>query len=166
MYIYFLLTIPVFLLLLFFEGVLLSAFGFSLSVVLFLFLYKRVDSKLLLLFILFFSFFLDVSLNLPLGSNLLFYFLAILFFSVLSSFFSSESGVTGYMIFFVAIILYYILYALISRFLVLGSLGFLGWDVVLQSLVKGLFSVLIMIVLQRIYSVVRGGKGGPFLKFK
>lgn len=150
-----LLTILGIFLILFFESMLVALFNFRIVIVLFLFLFKKVDWKVLfaifaILFVVF-----DVVNNLPLGSNLLINSLVLGVLMLSSVFFSLDSGVTAFLVRLVVIFLYYILLLLLPSFLLTGRFGLVSLSDVLFSLVKASITAFLFVLLENIFTSFR-----------
>jgi hypothetical protein len=139
----------------FFESFLIALFNFRVVVILLLFLFKKVDWKILLLLFSLLFFISDVVNNLPLGSNLLINS-AILGVLMLSSlFFSLGSDITGSFVRIFVFTLYYILLKILPSFLISGKLGFLDLKDVFFALLKAVVSTLLVLLIEYVLAGFR-----------
>lgn len=139
----------------FFESFLIALFNFKVVVILLLFLFKKVDWKILLLLFSLLFFISDVVNNLPLGSNLLINS-AILGVLMLSSlFFSLGSDITGSFVRIFVFTLYYILLKILPSFLISGKLGFLDLKDVFFALLKAVVSTLLVLLIEYVLAGFR-----------
>jgi hypothetical protein len=166
MLLYVLLLIIVFLILLFVESFLLSTLGVSLVFVLFLFAFKKVDWKLLLLATLLVSIFIDVTLNIPLGATMLVYVISILLYHVLSFSLSTETGVYAYVFKFLTFLFFNFAYLFAQNFFSVGNGGYMGWERVGIWLIRSVVAVLLVFLLEKVVVRFRGSKSKSNLRFK
>jgi hypothetical protein len=141
--------------LVFFESFLLALVNFRFSIIIFFFLFKKIDWKLLIIPFGFLLLIFDVVKNLPLGTNLLILSIVLGFFVLLSLIFSVEGGLTGFFVKGFLFFLYYLLLLALPKFLSVGTLGDLSLRNVIVSFAKGFLSSLILILLDNTFANFR-----------
>ncbi len=137
------------------ESLLLALFGFRIFVIIFFFLFRRIDWKpfffvsaiILLIF--------DVVYKVPLGSNILILILPFGLFLLLSMFVSLDGGVLSILVKTLVFFLYYILLVLLPNLFVVGEFGFLTFNNLLSSLLRAVLSVLVLLLLEYLYAGFR-----------
>ncbi len=153
-------------LLVFLESFLLALLNFRLTMILFLFLFRKIDWKLLFFPLFVLSFMFDVVKNFPLGTNFLVLSVVFGLLLIFSLFLSVESGFTTFLVRSFLFTLYYILLLTVPSFLIEGSFGILCLRDVLLSLSKGVLSALLLLLLDRTYANFRKRGGGSQILLK
>jgi len=141
--------------LVYFESLFLALFGFRLFIIIFFFLFRKVDWKpffpvaavSLLIF--------DVVYKLPLGSNMLMVAIPFGLYLLLSLFISLEIGFVSFFIQIAIFWFYYVLLAVLPNLFVTGQFGFLTTNNLLISLLRAVISVLVLFLLERLYASFR-----------
>lgn len=141
--------------LVFFESFLLAFVNFRLSMIIFFFLFKKIDWKLLFIPFTVLLLIFDVVKNFPLGTNLLILTIILGFYVLLSLIFSVEGGLTGFFINIFLFLSYYILLLVLPKFLSVGTLGDLSVRNVLVSLAKAILSSFILLFLNNTFANFR-----------
>lgn len=136
-----------FFLLEFLEHFFLSLFNFRILFVLFLFGYKKIDWKILLLLSGIIAIIIDVTMHYRLGTNLLLFVIPVAVLSLFSVFFSLDEGVVSYVLKFVVSIIYYVSNALLPSLLLDGKWGVFNGNVLLVCIMKALITVLLLFLL-------------------
>ena len=149
------LTILSVILLVFFESFLLALLNFRLSIILFLFLFRKIDWKLLFFPLVFLLLIFDVVKNFPLGTNLLILSLVFGLLLLISLFLSVDSGLTAFFVRTFLFALYYVLLLTLPSFLTVGTFGPLSLSNILVSFVKGVISALLLVLLDNTYAGFR-----------
>lgn len=137
------------------ESLLLTLFGLRIFVIIFFFLFRRIDWKpffpvsviVLLIF--------DVIYKLPLGSNILIFILPFGLLLLLSMFVSLDGGIVSVFVKTLVFFFYYILLVLLPNLFVAGEFGFLTFNNLLTSLLRAVLSVLVLLFLEYLYTGFR-----------
>jgi hypothetical protein len=148
-------TILGILFLVFFESFLLALANFRFSIIIFFFLFKKVDWKFLIIPFGILLLIFDVVKNFPLGTNLLILSIVLAFFVLLSLIFSVDGGVTKFFVNIFLFSLYYILLLVLPKFLSIGTLGDLNGRNIVVSLAKAVLSSLILAFLDNTFANFR-----------
>ena len=98
---------------LFLESLFSSLLGINIAFVLFLFLYRKVDWKILFTIMFIICLIIDVTSHFMLGTNFLTALIALVFFSLASIFFSTEVGILSWSVKFFTLLVYYILFSIL-----------------------------------------------------
>lgn len=139
----------------FVENFFIGIFGFQLTIILLFFLFRKIDWKVfLIIFIVLFSI-LDVVGNLPMGSNLLLGGITLGLLVLGSFFLSIDSDMTGFLIRVFVLSIYYILFKICPGFFIDGKFGILSFKDVAFSLLKGVFSTLLLFLLEYVFDSFR-----------
>ena len=133
------------------ESLLLVLFGFRLFVIIFFFLFRKIDWKpffpvsaiILLIF--------DVVYKVPLGSNILILVFPFGLFLILSMFVSLDRGVISVFFKTLVFIFYYILLTLLPNLFVTGEFGFLAFNDLLGAFLRAVLSALVLLLLEYLY---------------
>jgi hypothetical protein len=151
---------------LFVESLLVALFNFRVVIVLFLFLFKKIDWKPLLVIFGIISLLLDVVNNLPLGSNLLIISVVLGILMLSSVFFSLDSDITAFLVKFFVVAIYYILLVITPNFLVTGRFGFLSLNDILSSIIKAVVTTFLFILLENIFTGFRSRGNASQIRLK
>ena len=137
------------------ESLLLALIGLKLSVIIFFFLFRKVDSKIF--FIISFVAFLvlDVVYKLPLGSNVLIISVPLLLYLLISLFISLDFGLVAFLVKTVIFWVYYIILITVPNLFVVGRFGALTWDEVLRALLRAFLTTIVVFILDYILAGFR-----------
>ena len=149
------LTILGVLFLVFFESFLLAFVNFRFSIVLFFFLFKKIDWKLLIISFAILFFVFDVVKNFPLGTNLLIVSVVLGVMILASLFFSTDTGLSSFFIRTFVFFLYYILLLILPPFFTVGTLGTVSIRNLVISLFKGIISALLVAFFDNMFTNFR-----------
>jgi len=144
-----------FFLLLFLESFFVHLISFRIIFLVFLFAFKKLDWKQLLIMAILISIAMDVTTHYRLGTNLLMLILPLSLFSIFSLFSSVEDGVGSYIVKFLAIFTYYILNLILPSLLLSGTLGIVNGKLILVSLVSSLVSMGLLLLVDYILGGIR-----------
>jgi hypothetical protein len=141
--------------LVYFESFLVALFSFRLFPVLFFFLFQKIDWKFfyplcavtLLIF--------DIVYKLPLGSNLLIFSLPFGLYLLFSMIFTLDSGIVSLFFKLCIFWFYYILLVLLPNLFLSGEFGLFDINDLLSSLLRAVFSVLVLLLLEKLYAGFR-----------
>ena len=97
----------------FLESFFSNLLGINIAFVFFLFLYRKVDWKILFPLMFIICLIIDVTSHYMLGTNFLTALLALIFFSLVSIFFSTEVGILSWGVKFFTLLVYYILFSML-----------------------------------------------------
>ncbi len=141
--------------LVYFESLLFVLIGIKLSLIIFFFLFRKVDSKILF-FISFLAFLIfDVIYKFPLGSNILVLAIPLLMYMLISMFISLDFGLVAFLVKTVIFWVYYIILATLPNLFVVGKLGALTWDEVLRAFLRGFLTAIGVFILDYILTGFR-----------
>ncbi|MHC1716692.1 MAG: hypothetical protein AB9915_02290 [Candidatus Dojkabacteria bacterium] len=166
MFLYILFAILCLIVLVFLESFSLSLFGLSIIFVLFLFLYRRIDWRLLFAGGLTIMLFMDVVLNMPLGVTFLVSITSLLCYFLFTIFLSTEVGVFAYIFKILTLVIFNILYIYTQRFLTFGDLGYFDINIFISSFVRAVVGLGLLIIIERLIVIFRGKQKGSGLRFK
>ena len=144
-----------FFLLVFLESIFVNLFSFRLIFLLFLFAYKKIDWKKLLVVASVLSLVMDVTMHYKLGTNLLMLIVPLGMFSLFSTFSSVEDGIGSYIVRFVSILLYHILNLILPSLLLTGTLGVINGKLLIYALINSLVSILLFLLVHYIIGGIR-----------
>jgi hypothetical protein len=151
---------------LFLESFFVALFGFRLMVILFIFLFKKVDWKILAVIFSALFFISDVVNNLPLGSNSLISSITLGLLMISSLFFSVDSDITGSFVRIAVFTIYYILLKILPSFFLSGRLGFLDVGDVFSALIKAIVTTLLILLLEYILAGLRNRGNASQIRLK
>jgi hypothetical protein len=137
------------------ENLLLALIGIKLSLIIFFFLFRKVDSKIF--FVISFVVFLvlDIVYKLPLGSNILMLFVPSLLYLLISMFVSLDFGLVAFLVKTLIFWVYYIILLILPNLLVVGRFGALTWDEVLRALLRAFLTTVAVLILDYILAGFR-----------
>lgn len=137
------------------ENLLLVLIGIKLSLIIFFFLFRKVDSKIF--FVISFVVFLvlDIVYKLPLGSNILMLFVPSLLYLLISMFVSLDFGLVAFLVKTLIFWVYYIILLILPNLLVVGRFGALTWDEVLRALLRAFLTTVAVLILDYILAGFR-----------
>ena len=137
------------------ESMFLSLIGISLSLIIFFFLFRKVDLKIfsIISFIVFLVF--DVVYKLPLGSNILILSIPLLLYLLISMFVSLDFGLVAFLVKTIIFWVYYIILLTLPNLLVVGRFGALTLDEVLRALLRAFLTTLGVFILDYIFTGIR-----------
>ena len=141
--------------LVYFENLIFALIGIKLSLVIFFFLFRKVDSKIFFVVFLLVFLILDVVYKLPLGSNILVLSVPLLLYLLVSMFVSLDLGLIAFMVKTVIFWVYYILLFILPNLFTVGSFGVLTWDEVLRALLKAFLTAVGVFILDYILASFR-----------
>ncbi len=130
----------------FLESLFSSLLGINIAFILFLFLYKKVDWRVLFSLMFVVCLIIDVTSHYMLGTNFLVAMLALIFFSVLSIFFSTEVGILSWIVRMFAFFVYYSLLFVLPSFFLNRTFAPITVDVLKISLFRSIISLVIIIL--------------------
>jgi|GEM_PF-2170957 len=130
----------------FLESLFSSLLGINVAFILFLFLYKKVDWRVLFSLMFIVCLIADVTSHYMLGTNFLTAMLALIFFSVLSIFFSTEAGILSWIVRMFAFFVYYSLLFVLPSFFLNRTFAPITVDVLKISLFRSIISLVIIIL--------------------
>lgn len=137
------------------ESFLLALFGLRLLIILFFFLFRKIQWKIFLPLLAITLFIFDVVYKLPLGSNILIFLIPFALYLVISMFVSLESGSLSYFVKLILFWLYHISLLLLPNLFLSGSLGLFVASDFLSSFLRAVFSTLILLILEYLYAGFR-----------
>lgn len=120
--------------LVYFENLILALIGIKLSLVIFFFLFRKVDSKIFFAVSLILFLILDVVYKLPLGSNILVLAIPLFMYLLISIFVSLDFGLVAFLVKTVIFWVYYITLLTLPNLFIVGKFGAFTWDEVLSAL--------------------------------
>jgi len=137
------------------ENLLLALIGIKLSLIIFFFLFRKVDSKIF--FVISFVVFLvlDIVYKLPLGSNILMLFVPSFLYLLISMFVSLDFGLVAFLVKTLIFWVYYIILLILPNLLVVGRFGALTWDEVLRALLRAFLTTVAVLILDYILAGFR-----------
>lgn len=130
----------------FLESLFSSLLGINIAFILFLFLYKKVDWRVLFSLMFIVCLIADVTSHYMLGTNFLVAMLALIFFSILSIFFSTEAGILSWIVRMFAFFVYYSLLFVLPSFFLNRTFAPITVDVLKISLFRSIISLVIIIL--------------------
>lgn len=142
-------------LLIFLESIFTHLFTFRLVFLLFLFAYKKVDWRQLLIVSVIVSLVMDVTMHYTLGTNLLMFVIPLSLFALFSTFSSVEDGVGSYVVRFFSIFLYYILNLILPPLFLSGTLGLVNGKLIIYLLINSVISVLLLVLVNHVLGGLR-----------
>lgn len=137
------------------ESLFLALIGIKLSLIIFFFLFRKVDAKIFFVISLIAFLVLDVVYKLPLGSNVLIISIPLFLYLLISMFVSLDFGFVAFLVKTVIFWAYYIILLTLPNFFVVGRLGTLTWDEVLRALLRAFLTVLGVFILDYILAGFR-----------
>ena len=137
------------------ENLILALIGIKLSLIIFFFLFRKVDSKIF--FVISFVVFLvlDVVYKLPLGSNILMISVPLLLYLLISMLVSLDFGLVAFLVKTLIFWVYYIILLTIPNLLLVGKFGALTWDEVLRALLRAFLTTVAVLILDYILAGFR-----------
>lgn len=137
------------------ENLILAIIGIKLSLIIFFFLFRKVDSKIF--FVISFVVFLvlDVVYKLPLGSNILMLSVPLLLYLLISMLVSLDFGLVAFLVKTLIFWVYYIILLTIPNLLLVGKFGALTWDEVLRALLRAFLTTVAVLILDYILAGFR-----------
>lgn len=153
-------------LLVFLESFLLAFLNFRISIILFLFLFRKVEWKTLLFPFVVLLLIFDVVKNFPLGTNLLVFSLVFGLLLLVSLFLSIDSGITAFLVRVFHFALYYVLLLVVPSLLIEGTFGYLSLRDVLISFLKGIVSAFLLLFLDSAYARLRRRGSSSLISIK
>ncbi len=145
--------------LIFLDGLFSALIGLKLIFILLLLLYKKVDWRILfsVMFLLFLI--TDVVYHYALGTSFLIALIALIFYSITSTFVST-TGIFSWLVKLVTFFIYYILLSTVPSLFLTQKFSNITLDTLLYSLLISAISVVITTSLQQLVSRVRDESGG------
>jgi hypothetical protein len=137
------------------ESLILALIGLKLFLIIFFFLFRKVDSKLFFLISFVVLLVLDIVYKLPLGSNILILALPLLLYLLVSMFVSLDFGLVAFLVKTVIFWVYYIILLVLPNLFVVGRFGALTWDEVLRALLRAFFTSVGVFILEYILAGFR-----------
>jgi len=141
--------------LVYFENLILSLVGIKLSLVIFFFLFRKVDSKIFFTVSFLAFLILDVVYKLPLGSNVLVLAIPLLLYLLISMFVSLDFGLIAFIVKTVIFWVYYILLLVLPNLFTVGSFGALTGDEALRALLRAFLTAVGVFILDYILTSFR-----------
>ena len=141
--------------LVYFESLIFALIGIKLPLIIFFFLFRKVDSKFL--FVISFLAFLifDVVYKFPLGSNILVLAIPLLMYVLISMFISLDFGLIAFLVKTVIFWVYYIILLILPNLFVVGKVGALTGDEVLRALLRAFLTTVSVFILDYILTSFR-----------
>ena len=137
----------------------LSVFGgFSMIVILTLFLFKKVDWKVILTFGVLLAICLDVANHYVLGTNLLLLGAAVLFFYLFTLIFPEQNNLLGLVPFLFSFVVYYLMKLSAPSLLLFGTLGSIQGPDIWGIIIMSVLSSVLIYALSALYELFRGNK--------
>ncbi len=137
------------------ESFVLSILGLRFAVVIFFFLFRKIDWKLLSIIMVTGFLIFDVVYKFPLGSNMLVLSLPFALYLLISMFISLDSGIVPFIIKILLFWFYYALLMVLPNLFLSGSFGLLDLDGFLRALLRSVLSVLVLLLLEYLYARFR-----------
>lgn len=152
--------------LIFLDGMLTSLFGFKAIFFVLLFLYRKLDWKILLCFSVFVFLISDVMSHYILGTNFIIGLLSLVFYASLSLLFSTERGFFSYVLISLTFLVYYVLLWILPNLFLTTTLDPITWKIIGIFVIKAVFSSLIMAILNIISGRFRDRGNSSKLRLK
>lgn len=137
------------------ESLLLALIGIKLSLMMFFFLFRKVDLKIFFIASAVVFLVLDVVYKLPLGSNILMLSVPLLLYLLISMFVSLDFGLVAFLVKTVIFWVYYIILLTVPNLFVVGRFGALTWDEVLRALLRAFLTTVGVFILDYILAGFR-----------
>ncbi|KUK67416.1 MAG: transmembrane(s)protein [candidate division WS6 bacterium 36_33] len=137
------------------ESMFLALIGIKLSLIIFFFLFRKVDLKIFFIISFIVLLIFDVVYKLPLGSNILIFSVPLLLYLLISMFVSLESSLVAFLIKTVIFWVYYIVLLTLPNLFVVGRFGALTWNEVLRALLSAFLTTLGVFMLDYILAGFR-----------
>ena len=118
------------------ESFLLALIGIKLSLVMFFFLFRKVDLKIFFFLSFLVFLFLDVVYKLPFGSHILIISLPLLLYLLVSMFVSLDFGLVAFLVKTVIFWIYYLILLVLPNLFAVGRFGALTWEEALSALLR------------------------------
>lgn len=150
----------------FLEGLLGAFLGLRIFFVVYVFLFKKIGWRSLLLLSIPILLVFDVAYVFPFGTNILMAGLSLGFLMILGKFFSLDSVLTSFFLFFLTFLLYYILFSVLPSFLVSGEFGYIGVGGFGAMIVKSLVSSGLVVLLEYGASSLRNRGNSSQIRLK
>lgn len=150
----------------FVENFFLALLNFRVSFLFFLFGYRKVDRRWLLVVTVVSSIIFDVTMHYRLGTNLVLFLLPSLVLWLFSILFSEESLIGLHVSNFVASLLFCIANILLPDFLEKGVFGFLDWKMVIVCIVKALVATLLLFLIEVLFGRFRDRGNASQIRLK
>ena len=151
----------------FFLETFLSALGgLSIVSILMLFVFKKLDWKLILIFGSLLSISLDVVNHYVLGTSILLFGIALLIYYLFTLIFPEQNNILGLLPYFVSFVFYYLLKILLPHLLLYGSIGAFQGSDIFGILIKSVISSALIFLFSILYNTFRGDKRSSKLVLK
>lgn len=150
----------------FVESFFLALLNFRVSFLFFLFGYRKVDKKWLLLVFVVLSIIFDVTMHYRLGTNLLLFLLPSLVVWLFSILFSEESMIGLHLSNFLASLIFCLANILLPDFLQKGVFGFLDWKMVGICVLKALVATLLLFLIEVLFGRFRDRGNASQIRLK
>lgn len=137
------------------ESLFVALIGFKLSLVIFFFLFRKVDLKIFFIISFFVFLVFDVVYKLPLGSNILILSIPLLAYLLVSMFVSLDLGLVAFVVKTVIFWAYYVMLLVLPNLFVVGRFGALTWDEVLRALLRGVLTTVGVFILDYVLAGFR-----------
>jgi len=141
--------------LVYFESLLLALFGLRIFLIVFFFLFRKVDWKAFFPVCAFLLLIFDVVYKMPSGSNLLIFSLPFGLYLLFSMIISLDVGVISILVKTLIFWFYYILLIILPNLFISGEFGVFDFSDLLNSLLRAVFSILVLLLLERLYAGFR-----------
>lgn len=139
----------------FLENIFWGLFTFSIFFVIAINLWNRVDSKLLIFFVIIGGLALDVTLHIPFGFNILILGIALLFLSIIQGLVPLDKGIVRYIALFFVFLFIYVLRFVLLSLLMDGMLPILLFSNILHFVIVSFVSLGICFLVDHIFSLLR-----------
>lgn len=139
----------------FFEHLFIGLFSFSILLLIMVNIIDRVDLKVFMFFTVLTSIAMDVTLHVPLGFNIIILGIALLLLTIFRMFIPFDRPVTKYiLLFFIFLSAYFIRFILLF-ILQDGVFPVIQWSDVFRFSVNSIFSVVVCVLVDRIFASLR-----------
>lgn len=152
--------------LIFLDGMFTSLFGFKAIFFVLLFLYRKLDWKILLSFSVFVFLISDVMSHYILGTNFIIGLLSLIFFASLSLLFSTERGFFSYVLIVLTFLVYYVLLWILPNLFLASTLDPITWEIIGIFVIKAVFSSLLMAIMNVVSGRFRDRGNSSKLRLK
>jgi hypothetical protein len=143
-----------------------AIFNFKIVIILFFFLFKKVDWKILFALSFVILLVLDVVNRFPLGTNVLIISIPLAVLMLSSLFFSIEYGPSAFFLRILTFLIYYVLYIVAPNFFLSAKFGYITINEFLYSLLKAVFSTFLLILLEYILAEFRDRGNATQIRLK
>ncbi|MFA5622755.1 MAG: hypothetical protein WC981_00810 [Candidatus Dojkabacteria bacterium] len=151
---------------LFLEHFLFSLFGFSLFILISLNMWGRVSNRFFFPFFLLLGISLDVTMHQPIGLHILVLGIALLIYILFETLLPDDNKVSKYISMLFVFLLFYFLNLLLLSLLQDGILRIYTSEILIKIFANSLLSVLLSILVGKLFSTVRDSKSYQSIRLK